>query len=167
MKIIFAAALAVMALAAKPANYAGNWTLDTAKSTGLPPFYAQIKSHKLSITQTDKQLDVAVAIDLGMAEPDKMHFVYDLGGAQTTGETQVRTPMGMMPVPTTMQATVNDDGGVVINIGREFNMGGNSIKATTVETWKLSADGKTLTVHRVDNSPRGETTADMVFVKTD
>jgi hypothetical protein len=166
MKTLFAAAaLATLVLHATPPNYAGNWTLDAAKSTGLPPFYAEIKSHKLTVTQTDKTLDVAVTVDRGNPEPDKMHFTYNLAGAETKSETPVRTPMGMIPVPTTMRAKVNDDGTVVINIDREFPMGGQSIKATTVETWKLSADGKTLTVHRVDNNPRGESIADMVFVK--
>lgn len=166
MKIILAAAaLTIAAIAAKPANYAGGWTLDASKSTGLPPYYAQVKSHKLFVTQTDKQLDVAVTVDAGRPELDKMSFVYDLTGVETSTETQIRTPMGMMPVPTKLKAVVNDDGGVTINIAREFAMGGQSIKALTVETWKLSADGKTLNVHRVDDSPRGQSTADMVFVK--
>lgn len=166
MKLILAAAAVLMTVApVKPANYAGGWTLDASKSTGLPPYYAQVKSHKLLVTQTDKQLDVAVTVDAGRAEPDKMSFVYDLTGTETTTETSIRTPMGLVPVPTKLKAVVNADGGVSITILREFPMGGQTIRASTQETWKLSDDGKTLTVHRVDDSPRGQMTADMVFVR--
>jgi hypothetical protein len=52
-KLLFAAALiaAIFANAlAKPANYAGNWTLDIKQSKNLPPYYSHIESHKLSIT---------------------------------------------------------------------------------------------------------------------
>jgi hypothetical protein len=40
------------------ARYAGAWTLDPAASRGLPPYYANVRSHRLAITQSDSALDV-------------------------------------------------------------------------------------------------------------
>jgi hypothetical protein len=45
-------------------------------------------------------------------------------------------------------------------------MGPNGeITLTTKESWKLSADGKTLTVDRETTNPRGTQTSKLVFVK--
>jgi hypothetical protein len=150
---------------AKPANYAGNWTLDTAKSKNLPKYYERIKSHKLSITQDEKQLKVAVTVDLGGSEPDKLSFVYNLDGSETKTQTQIRTQDGPMQVPTTLSAKVGADGKIHIIIAREIQLPDGPFKGTTIEDWELSADGKTLTIHRADDTPRGKTESDMIFVK--
>ena len=42
---------------------------------------------------------------------------------------------------------------------------GESFKATTQETWHLDADGKTLTIDRVDEMRRGKFESKMVFAR--
>lgn len=171
MKTLFlAAALAAVSLAfgggAKPAaNYAGAWTLDKQQSKGLPPYYDRVKSHRLVVTQDEQHLNVAVEVDTGQPEPDRLNFVYNLDGTETKTETMIRTPEGRVNVPTTLKATVGEAGKIQITITRDLQMPGKVFKGVTVEDWELSADGKTLTIHRADDTPRGKMQADMVFLR--
>ena len=88
--------------------------------------------------------------------------VYSLDGKETVGE--VEGPMGKMPV--NYKAVVGSDGTLVLTNSRSFNGPMGEIKLTTKKTWKLSADGKTLTVERESTSPRGAQTSTLVFVKS-
>ena len=169
MKLILALALAAGAaavLATEPANYAGSWTLDAAHSTGLPDYYSRVKSHKLQIAQTPARLQVDVTVDAGQPEPDRINFVYGLDGVETVTATPIRGPGGLMQVPTKLKATVGVNGTVRIVITRTIAMGGPPMDAVTTEDWTLSEDHKTLTVHRVDDTPRGRVDAQMVFVRS-
>jgi hypothetical protein len=169
-RLLFAAALIaatfVNVLALKPADYAGAWTLDMKQSKNLPPYYSHIQGHKLSVTHDDKHLRVAVEIDdTQAAEPFRMNFAYTLDGTDTKTETQIRTPAGARSVPTTLKAVAAEDGTLRVTITRDIDMpDGAAVKAVTVEDWKLSADAKTLTIHRNDDGPRGKTEY-MIFVK--
>jgi hypothetical protein len=159
-----AAALAPLALAlVPPARYAGAWTLDRAQSRGLPPYYENVRSHRLAITQSDSVLDVFVTVDVGAATPDTIRFRYRLDGRTTQTQTAVRTPGGLQQVPTALVATPTTDGGVHIVITRTVAMGGPPMQAVSTEDWTLGTDQRTLTVHRVDEMPRGRLEADMVF----
>lgn len=170
MKILTLAAFSLVSLGAavapKPVNYSGSWSLDKAQSKGLPQFYDRVRSHDLRITQHGMTLDVAVSIDVGNAAPDTMRLVYTMDGRESHIESPMRGPNGLVNVPTTLRAVVNPDRQVHIVIGRDLTMAGSSFHATTTEDWKLSTDGRTLTVHRTDESPRGTRTSDMVFVRT-
>ena len=150
---------------AKPADYSGAWTLDMKQSKNLPPFYANVKSHKLAIRQDWGHLSVAVEVNDGGAEPFKTSFDYSLDGTETKTETQMRTPSGMRAVPTSLKAEAAEDGGLHITITREMRMGESAFKGVTTEDWRLSADGKTLNIHRADDTPRGKFESEMVFVK--
>ena len=152
-------------VSAKTASYAGNWTLDFKQSKNLPPFYSNVKSHKLAITQSEKTLNVAVEIDAADDNPLKLNFVYNLDGSETKTESSIKTPDGIKSVPTTLKAETSENGNLKITISREITMPGGAFKGVTVENWELSADGKTLTIHRADHTPRGKMEADMVFVK--
>jgi hypothetical protein len=159
-----AAALAQLVLTVvPPAKYAGDWTLDRAQSRGLPPYYENVRSHRLAITQSDSILDVFVTGDAGAATPDTIRFRYRLDGQTTETRTAVRTPAGLQQVPTALAATPTANGGVHIVITRTVAMGGPPARAVSTEDWSLGADQRTLTVHRVDEMPRGRIEADMVF----
>ena len=152
--------------AAKPADYTGAWTLDMKQSKNLPPYYLHVQGHKLSITQDDRQLRVAVEISDAGREPFRVDFVYSLDGAETKTETQMRTPAGMRSVPTALKAEAAEDGTLRVTITREMAApDGRALKAVTTEDWRLSPDAKTLNIHRADDTPRGKTESDMVFVK--
>lgn len=151
--------------ATNPANYGGAWSLDLKQSKNLPKFYENVKSHKIVITQDEKLLNVAVEIQLGQNEPDKLNFAYQLDGTETKTEAKIRTQNGPMTVPATLKAVVKDDGKLQITISREIPLGDTTFKGITVEDWQLSPDGKTLNIHREDDTPRGKMQADLVFVK--
>jgi|GEM_PF-3473923 len=154
----------VMAAPAQP-PYAGKWTLDRAQSRNLPKYYEHVVSHTLDVTQSETALDVAVVVTTADHEPDHFDFRYNLDGTETATKTKIRTPAGPTEVPTTLKASLTAQGALSITIARQFEMNGEQIKAVTQETWELSADGKTLTVHRADNTPRGKMECDMVFVR--
>lgn len=167
--LLIAVILSITALASgvtKPANYSGTWTLDKSQSKNLPRYYERIQSHKLFITQDEQHLKVAVEISLGQNEPDKMNFNYNLDGTETKTETSIRGPGGLMSVPTLLKAVVKDEGRLSITITRDISMPDRTFKAVTTEDWQLSADGKSLTIHKVDDTPRGKMESDMVFVKS-
>lgn len=86
---------------------------------------------------------------------------YALDGKETRSE--VDGPMGKMPV--IHKATVEADGSVKLSSSRTFNGPNGEITMTTKETWKLSGDGKTLTVDRESTTPRGSNTSTLVFTK--
>lgn len=151
---------------AKPANYSGAWTLDMKQSKNLPKYYERIQSHKLNITQDEKRLNVGVEIGREQHEPEKIDLIYNLDGSETKTEMKLRTQDGLVSVPTTLKAVVKDDGKIEITITREVPMPDKTFKGVTVEDWELSADGKTLTIHKTDNAPWGKMESEMIFLRT-
>jgi hypothetical protein len=149
----------------KAADFSGKWSLDMKQSKNLPPFYANIKSHRLAITQDEKQLTVAVDIDAGRSETDKFNFIYNLDGSDSKTETPIRTPNGLIMAPTVLNAKNGADGKLQITITREIALPDKSFKGVTIEDWELCKDGKTLTIKRTDELPNGKVTADLIFVK--
>jgi hypothetical protein len=151
---------------ATPPDYSGTWTLDRAQSPGLPPMYANVRAQRLAVTQTDARLEVDVEIDAGAPEPERFEFVYSLDGAETTATTRVRTPDGMIDVPTRLRAAHGDDGRLHITITRQPPLRGQTVTATGTEEWELRPDGRTLVVHRVEQMRNGsEMRFEMVFTR--
>lgn len=166
--ILLASVLALSSLAQaadKAADYSGTWVLDKARSSGLPPQYERVKSHTLVNTQTDGHLNVMVEVDIGQPETDKIGFAYPLDGSVANTESKIRMQQGLVNVPTTLQASADAQGGVHIAITRTITMGERQIISHGTEDWRLGADGKTLNIHRTDESPRGKSQSDMVFVR--
>lgn len=171
-KTLLLAALLATSAAPQPAapaahpDYSGAWTLDKARSTGLPPFYDQIRAHRLAVAQSDSQLVVDVEIDEGGAQPLRFNFAYSLTGAETATTTQVRTPNGMIDVPARLRARHGEDGRLHITTTRELPMRGQTVTVTGSEEWELAPDGRTLTVHRVEQMRQGqEMRSSMVFAR--
>ena len=164
MRTLLAVAL-LLPLHAHAANYAGQWTLDRAQSKDLPPFYEDVQSHSMQIRQTDKQLILAIEITSASSdEPAHFDFTYTLDGVPVKTETDVRTPNGMVSVPTTLTAKPASNGDLEITIERELpTRGGEPMKGTTFEKWRLQEDGKTLVIDRVDEMRRGTTSSTLIF----
>ena len=72
---------------------------------------------------------------------------------------------GAMGGKMSLKAKAEKDGKLQLIQTREFEtqMGAMSLKTT--ETWSLSADGKSLTVKRDMETPRGNNSSEMVFTK--
>ncbi|MBV8855738.1 MAG: hypothetical protein JOZ02_02150 [Acidobacteria bacterium] len=168
----------VLAAPAAPANFAGTWALNKSKSADLPPQWSNLESLTLTITQDAQQL--TVASDMKMAQDANAGGGGGMGGGRGRGmgafppsasykldgtETTVDATGGRGGT-STLKATWND-GGKTLGLKRvsKFNFQGNDVTVTTTEDWSLSADGKTLTIKRTSESPRGTQTSTLVFDK--
>ena len=170
--------LAISAFAQKKVDYSGNWTLDVSKSK--LDERARIESMTMTVTQTDKDIKVETATKRtpppadvqGNGQGGGMRrgggfgggdgtTTYTLDGKDTITETE--TPMGKMPVK--LKAELEKDGKLKLNQSRTFNSPAGEVSLTTKETWTLAEDGKTLTVKRDTESPRGTNSSEMIFTK--
>lgn len=175
-----ACALLVNVLAAPAAqtNFAGTWALDKSKSANLPQQWANLESLTLTVTQDAKQL--SVNSETKMAQDANAGTGGGMGGGRGRGmggfppsatymldgsESSVEA-MGGRGGTTTLKAEWKDGGKtLVLKRVSKFNFQGSDVTATTTEDWSLSADGKTLTVKRTSESPRGTQTSTLVFDK--
>ena len=177
MKKLFLTAglTAVLSLAAFAAtgdgpNFSGTWTLDKAKSQGLDQRMQNAESVTCVITQDDKNISMEWKIAAGQpaagapagggggrgpAGPQ----TYTLDGKEVTTEGG-----GQMGGTNTRKATLDGKTLELTSI-RAGSFNGNDFKATTTDKLSLSADGKTLTIVRHSESPRGTTDSTMVFNK--
>ena len=178
--VLFTGLLAA-ASAAAPANFAGTWTLDKTKSKDLPPQMDNIDSLMLTVTQDAQQLTVdtkvarketadaqggppaggpgggrgrGMGMGLGMGTQ-----TYKLDGSETSLDT------GGRGTAITKAEWQNDGKTLKLTTKRSFNFNGNDVTLTNTEMWTLSGDGKTLTVQRTNESPRGTQTSTLVFNK--
>jgi hypothetical protein len=183
--VLLANTLAAAAPAAQT-NFAGTWALDKSKGADLPPQWSNLESLTLTVTQDAQQLTVEskaamVAQDANAANANAAggaggqgggrgrgmgggfppSSTYKLDGTETTAEAT-----GGRGGTTTMKAEWKD-GGKTLALKRvsKFNFNGNDVTTTTTEDWSLSADGKTLTIKRTSESPRGTQTSTLVFNK--
>ena len=170
--------MAAAALAQGKANYSGTWTLDKDKSTFGGPM--RIDGMTLNVAHTDKEIKVETATKrlppndgppagapgggrgrggMGMGDGTT---VYALDGKETKAE--VDGPMGKMPV--IYKGGAKTDGSLELSSSRTFNGPMGEMTMTTKEKWTLSADGKSLTIDRINTTPRGEQTSKLVFTKS-
>ena len=160
--IAFAIALSATAAVAEPAQYAGTWTLSKADSKGLPKTYDTVTDSTIVVTQDAKAFSIDVTLHAEGRPEYKEVFTYPMDGTVKEIESTVRTPNGPMKVPTTLSAH-SSESGLELTETRTVNFGDIHDRFTSVELWKLSEDGRTLTVHRTDQRPQGVFEYDMVF----
>lgn len=178
-KLIIAAGLiTALALAAfgttggLPVSFAGSWTLDKSKSTGLSQRMQNAEKVTCVITQDDNTISVEWKVEgsqppaggagggggmgggRGPAGPQS----YNLDGKEATSEAMGGT--------STMKATWSDATKTLELMSvRAGNVNGQDFKATTTDKMSLSADGKVLTITRHSESPRGVQDSTLVFNK--
>jgi len=190
-KALFLAALvcltafAAFAQDKKAADFSGSWTLDVSKSN-LGDRGPRIESMTMTVTQTEKDIKIETATKRlpppegagngqgsggggqggGMGRGGGFGggdgtTTYTLDGKETTTEVEGR--MGKTPVK--LKAEL--DGGSKLKLSKSstFNTPNGEATITTKETWTLSDDGKTLTVKRDMETPRGTNSSEMVFTK--
>ena len=187
--IFLAAFVCLMAISAfaqdKKTDFSGSWTLDVSKSK--LDERARIESMTMTVTQTGKDIKVETAtkrlpppegagngqgggggmgnggggMRRGGGFGGDSTTVYTLDGKETSIESD--GPMGKVPVK--LKADLEKDGKLKLSSSRTFNTPNGEISATTKEVWTLSEDGKTLTVKRDSESPRGTSSSEMVFTK--
>lgn len=177
----FICLLAISAFAQdKKADFSGTWTLDAGKSK--LDERARVESMTLTVTQSDKEFKIETATKRlpppeGMSQGDNGQgggmrrgggggFAgdgtrsYSLDGKETTTEAEGR--MGKTLVKSKAEL---DGGKLKLSSVRVMNTQMGEVSITTKETWTLSGDGKTLTVKREMETPRGTNSSEMVFTK--
>jgi hypothetical protein len=181
----------VFALAAHAAapNFAGTWTLDKSKSQGLNQRLQNADSVTWNITQTEKEItiDEKTAGGGGPGGPGGPPAGAPAAGGPPPGGGQGGGPGrgGMMGGPRTYnldgsetsgetgrgkfvrKATLSSDGKTLeLSSKTTFQTpDGNEVTTTSSEKLTLSADGKSLTVVRHAETPRGAQDSTYVFNK--
>ncbi len=167
----FCLVLKVLAAAAqdKTPNFGGDWKLDTAKSDLGER--TRIVSMTMKVTQTEAELifertvkreerdgaGMGGGMGRGMGGGGKQTF--DLSGKETSAT-------GEMGGSAKLKAKTEKEGRLKLITMRSFETQMGSMLVKTVESWQLSEDGKTLTITSDTETPRGNRSAKMVFVKS-
>lgn len=182
-------ALAVQAAA--PTSFAGTWSLDKSKSQGLSQRFQNVESVVWTITQTDKTITIEEKVT-GGAPPGGGSGVGappaggapQGGGGQGAGGGQGRGMGGGMGGPRTFnldgtetsgetgrgkfvrKATWSNDGKTLeLATKSTFQGPEGEITANNSDKLALSEDGKTLTIMRHSESPRGNQDSTWVLNK--
>lgn len=177
--------LLVMAVAVsaqdKMADYSGDWKLDVVKSELGER--SRIESMTMKVIQSETELSVerkvkrasdgSIGGALGRGQGARRGgrgggmrgafpvTKYDLSGKETT----VEMSNGIMTGETKFKAK-SDGGKLKLTKHRSLNTPRGTRNIKTIETWELSADGKTLTVSSERETRRGNVNSKMVFVKS-
>lgn len=188
--VAFTVGLLSFAAFAQSGSYAGTWTLDAGRSKLDERM--RVDSMTLTVAQTDKDITVTTATKRlppndgqagpppggqggpppgggmggrGMGRGGMMggdgSVTYSLDGKEV--KTEVEGPMGKMPV--THKGSKAADGSLKLSTSRTFSGPNGEVTMSTKDSWKLSNDGKTLTIERESSSPRGSSTSTLVFTK--
>ena len=135
-------------VSAAPTNFAATWSLDKAKSEGLQGPMASLDQTWV-VTQDAKMFTVEAS------------FSYNLDGSETTQEMT-----GRMPGKAALKAKWQDDGKILeLSSVLKANVQGNDVTITTTEHWELADGGKTLKVHRTQESPQGTRETKLTFAR--
>jgi hypothetical protein len=164
--------------AAAPGNFGGTWTLDKSKSQGLNPRMQNAESVAWVITQTDKEITIEEKIT-GGAPPEGVGpgrpgggggggrmgggfggpRTFNLDGSETSADMGGRGKVAR-------KATLSSDGKTLeLTSKATFQGPEGEVTSSTTEKLQLSGDGKTLTVNRHSEGPRGPQDSTYVFNK--
>lgn len=145
---------------AQEVNYSGSWALDKAKSTLQGRMNESLVSITLTITQ--KATDLTEEFQYKYQERDRADkIVLTIGGAEVEREG------AMGRGKTKSQAKWSEDKkNLILTSESSFTtQSGNSMTIKSTDKYSLSADGKTLTISRESETPRGTQSSTMVFNK--
>jgi hypothetical protein len=147
-------------VSAAPANFAGTWSLDKAKSEGLQGRMANVDQTWV-VTQDAKTITIERSFSGSEQPMPSQKSTYNLDGSETTQEMT-----GRMAGKAALKAKWQDDGKILeLSSVLKANIQGNDVTITTTEHWELADGGKTLKVHREQESPQGKRESKYVFVK--
>ncbi|MEO6589549.1 MAG: hypothetical protein ABIP06_09610 [Pyrinomonadaceae bacterium] len=180
-------AAAVSKMDSKVADYSGTWNMDVNKSK--LDDRARVESMTMTVLQTDKELKIESSVkraertDNGGSDQMRRGglpngggmgggmrrgggfggdgtVVYTLDGKETVNDLTA-SAAGKF----TYQAKTEKDGKLKLVQTREFESPMGKVSVKTTEMWSLSTDGKTLTVKRDMETPRGTNSSEMIFTK--
>lgn len=152
----------------KTPDFSGSWELDVSKSK--LDGRARIESIKMNVAQTDKEIKI---------ETTTKRTVNNDGGGMNRGGMfgdGTQTSIYSLVEGKFTRAQVMEMGKGSKTIDYKAKIDGNELTlesaasngettVTTKEVWSLSEDGKTLTVNREMQTPRGTQNSELVFTK--
>jgi len=155
----------------KTPDFSGIWELDVSKSK--LDERARIESMKMNVAQTDKEIKIETTVKRtengggmnrggGMFGDGTQTSTYSLvEGTAAKGEI---SGSGNMSGTITLEAKIE---GSKLNLTsvRTFNTQMGEMTLTVKEVWSFSEDGKTLTVKREMQTPRGTQNSELIFGK--
>lgn len=151
-------------------DFSGDWELDVSKSK--LDERSRIESMTMKVVQTNDEIKIETVTKRAEGNGDgrggrmmmggggNSNFTYMLNGKES--KITQDSPMGAVPV--TLKAKLDGDK-LKLNQTRTINTQMGEVSITTKETWTLSDGGKTLTVKRETETPRGTNSSEMVFMK--
>lgn len=161
-------ALAVCAFAvagfAQKADYSGTWKLDLAASK----LDARMRIESMTLTVVQSATEVKVDTSVKRTPGPEGRAGGDSSNTYTLNGTEIKREMdgpNGTKIPVSFMGAKEGDGSLKLSSSRTFNTPNGAMTSTMRETWKLSADGKTLTIDREASSPRGSQTSTLVFIK--
>lgn len=161
----------VGAASAQKANYSGNWVLDKDKSElGRR---SRVKLMTMKVTQSETELSYERKVEREEGGSGRGGRGRGRGGrGRNAGAVKFNLEGKESEVPGSgrfgkakLKAKILDDGGLGLTQIRSFEGRNGSVEIKTVETWKLSKDGNTLTISSETETPRGTRSSKMVFSK--
>ena len=144
------------ALAAKKADFSGEWAINRGKSDlgEGRSFYAV----KMMVKQEKNEITIERTRTGRDGQERTDSEVLTLDGKENINKRENRS--------STSTATWSDDGKTLtIKTDTEFSRQGETYKMKRTETWTLGEDGKTLEIRSESSSSRGERSVSLVYDK--
>jgi len=174
--LVAAFMLLVVAASAQKAGFAGTWSLDKSKSQGLSTRIQGADKVTWTVTQDDKTVSIEQKVEGGQPPAGGGGGGGGMGGGGGRGpggpagpqsynlDGKEVTTQGQNGGSTSMKSSWSGST-LELTTVRSGSFNGQDFKATSSDKLSLSGDGKTLTVSRHNESPRGTTDSTWVFNK--
>ncbi len=174
--LVAAFMLLVVAASAQKAGFAGTWSLDKSKSQGLSTRIQGADKVTWTVTQDDKTVSIEQKVEGGQPPAGGGGAGGGMGGGGGRGpggpagpqsynlDGKEVTTQGQNGGSTSMKSSWSGST-LELTTVRSGSFNGQDFKATSSDKLSLSGDGKTLTVSRHNESPRGTTDSTWVFNK--
>lgn len=179
LTLMSALVLTLAVHAAAPGNFGGTWTLDKSKSQGLSGRMQNAESVSWVITQTAKDITIEEKVTGGNPPagapgggapggggPGRGMGGGGFGGPRTFNLDGSETSGDMGRAKFVRKATLSSDGKTLeLTTKTTFQGQDGEVTSNSNDKLALSGDGKTLTVTRHSESPRGNQDSTLVFNK--
>jgi len=148
-------------IVAAKSDFSGVWTLEAGKSEGLPPGMMQT----MTVTQKGDRVEIETKVKVGEGEERVGKDAYVLDGKEIDFTPPV--PPGAAKKAKRVSKWTDDGNGFDATEEAVLNApdGGGEATVRAKRRWRLSADGKTLTIEMEVENPNGTSKSRRVFVK--
>ena len=139
-------------------DLSGVWTLDPARSTGLPPGMGQT----MTIKQEGDQLKLETKV---LTEQDERIFTATLTADGREVDYAPRGPSGVKGKGRQTAIWATDGSGLEVKEKATFDLPQGPMALVYEHKWTLTADGQTLKIKTSINGPLGPEIVERTFVK--